>query len=184
MAGPGDFALAGGGDIAALRRLRDDRLELAMGLTENIHHPRYDALAQLELLSELAAGIGQAEDQVFLIAAYQLRIAALEHSLAAIRDCRAQATAADGEASAHWHQAESVCAERLQHYRERKDALLAAALAITETGALLVSGLTTQADGGDERAAVLLQSVIGSMTAEHAKAIQAKVKKNTEEAGR
>lgn len=50
-----DIPLAGRGDLSALRRVRDYWVELALRAVEIPRLPRQDALAQVELLAELAA---------------------------------------------------------------------------------------------------------------------------------
>ena len=136
----------------------------------------------MELLAEMAAGSGQAEDQVTLIAAYQVRIASLEHNLEASRACAAEATCAT--AFEHWSRAIAVCDDRLRFYRDTKDALVAAALADTQAAAVLVKSLGDYADSGGERAVGLLQSIMDSFTPERAGAIQAEVRRIEEEEAR
>ncbi len=182
---PEDVGLAGQGDPAALRRMRDHWLELASGERFNPLLPRDETLPQVELLAELAAGSGQPEDQLALVVAYHVRIEVLERNKAAAEGLAKEAAKAhDADALLRLTSSIMEFEERLGRYRAKIDALLAAILNSSgaEGSALIVSALTIQADSGDERAITMLQFIMDSVTPERAQAIQAEVRKMEKEA--
>ena len=182
---PEDFGSAGRGDLAALRRLRNYWLQLALGECTNPLIPKEEVLPQLELLSELAAGSGEAEDQVLVIVAYQLRAETLDANRVVAEDlAREAARTNDMVAAAHWSRSAVEFSERQCRLRSLLDALIVAVLngENAEGAALLVTALTIKADSGDERAVGLLQDIMDAVTPERASAIQHEVRKIEESA--
>lgn len=175
-----DVALAGRGDLAALRRLRDYWLAVASGSETNKLLPKDMVLPQVELLGEMAAAASaQVQDRVPLVAAYQIHAASIEHDVTVCEALARQAAEADNVADLdRWTSSTVDLNERLGVYRSRISALLSDILSNSDaTGAaMLVSSLTLQADGGDERAVPLLQYVMDSVTPEQAEAIQAAIR--------
>ena len=174
-----DVGLAGRGDAAALRRLRDHWLALVEGDAVNPLLPRSEALPQLELLAELAAnGSDEAEDWIALLIAYHVRVEALQRDALASEALAKQAAEADDlDRADRWTRSVVEFNDRREHYRAKVGALLASIFAseAAEGSAMLVVALSSQADSGDERAVVLLQRVMDSVTPARAQAIRAEV---------
>lgn len=177
---PEDVGAAGRGDLSALRRLRDYWLRLATGECVNPALRKEDVLPQMELLAELAAGSGEAQDHVALITAYQVRAEALEQSRGACADmAKETAQAGNSVGAQHWSREVADFDDRLRRYRAQIDALHHHLLTEGDASgaAILVTALTLQADRGDEFAVATLQCVMDSVTPERASAIQAEVRK-------
>lgn len=174
-----DLELAGKGDLAALRRMRDHWFDIATGQATCPLLPRHDALAQLELLAQMAAINGEFEDSIGLIATYNVRIEVLERDLEASEGLtRAAVEADDVDSVDRWSSYTVELLERLALYQSASGRLVRMTLHDDDaTGAaLLVSCLTMQADKGDERAVGLLQTLMDCVSPERAAVINAKVR--------
>lgn len=174
-----DLARAGQGDLPALRRLRDYWFQVATGDVANPLLPKDEAIPQLELLAHLAAaGSGDVDDQVVLLAAYQVRIRMLERNVEASEGLAREAVEAkDAVALERWSASVVEFNDRLGSYRADMKRMMAAVLhdGEAEGAAMLVGALTLQADNGDERALGMLQCVMDSVTPARASAIKAEV---------
>lgn len=177
---PEDFGLAGRGDVSALRRLRDHWLNLASGEAVNPFIPKAEALPQVELLAELAAGTGEPGDLLTLVVAYHIRIESLERDVEGCEALAKEAVAAGNVAMVdRWTDSVVEFGERLAIYRAKVDSLLEEIFNSADAAgtAMIVSALTLEADRGDERAATMLQIVMDAMSAERAAAIQSECRR-------
>lgn len=178
---PDDVGLAGRGDIAALRRLREHWFAMADDEASNPILPRDEILPQLELLAELAAAAsGEAEDWIALLVVYQLRVESLGSHVEASRHFTQKAVESENIADAdRWSRSEVEFNERLGHYRAKVGSIITHLLSDNdaEGAAMLVSALSLQSDRGDERALPLIQFIIDSVTPERASAISGAVRK-------
>lgn len=181
MVAPEDVGRAGCWDLSALRVLRDHWFDFATGERTSELMPESDALAQFELLSELAAGGGgEAEDQVMLMIAYQTRVMALTHDQNLFEQVAADAVAAGNEDEAvrakHWL---DCLNRRRDHYQAKVDGLVSVALNEGDgsTAALVVAVMDTLADSGNDMALSNLQWLLDSVTPERASVIQEQVRK-------
>ena len=165
---PGDIGLAACGNFDALRRLRDHWYALATGELVNPLIPKEEALAQLELLAEMAAnGTNAPEDAIVLLVVYQIRAERCQLDLEAEEHFAKQAVeAGNADLAGRWTSSVVESGTRLKHYRASIENRLQHILNSNEPHgtAMLVSAMTHLADNGDERAVPILEKLMASVT--------------------